>query len=323
MKPDKDKEIFKRIVKKIKAYDTIVIARHVGPDPDAVCSQVALRDSIRETYKNKKVYAVGHNVSRFRVYGSMDHVDVTKLKNALLITTDVPNYNRIDGVTDFTPSEIIKIDHHPFEEDFGGIECIDDTASSASQLVADLILKTNLKLTDSVAKNLYCGIISDSDRFLLLTTINTFKTVTQLLERSKIDFIPLYRNLYERPANEFKFHGYLGSNLTITDNGLAYIIISPEILKEYGVDTATPSNMINDFNFIKDVSSWVFITYDEKNEIYKVNIRSRGPIINEVAAKYNGGGHKFASGARFKEAEKIEEIIADLDAVCAAYKEEK
>ena len=42
----------------------------------------------------------------------------------------------------------------------------------------------------------------------------------------------------------------------------------------------------------------MFVVYDERNDIYKANIRSRGPVINEVASKYNGGGHKFASGCR-------------------------
>ena len=39
-------DIYKRILKKIKQYETIVVARHVGPDPDAICSQLALRDEI-------------------------------------------------------------------------------------------------------------------------------------------------------------------------------------------------------------------------------------------------------------------------------------
>ena len=39
-------ELYKQIFKLIKNYDEIVIARHVGPDPDAVASQIALREKI-------------------------------------------------------------------------------------------------------------------------------------------------------------------------------------------------------------------------------------------------------------------------------------
>lgn len=313
--------LIKKIAKKIKQYDTIVIARHIGPDPDAICSQIALRDSIRLTYPTKKVYAVGIGVSKFKKYGLLDRPDNKDLKNALLITLDVPNFYRVDGIDELTPKEIIKIDHHPFEEDFNGLEWIDETSCSTCQLVADLILKSNLKLNESIANNLFIGIVSDSDRFLLAyTTLNTFKTVTSLIERSGINIIKQYEKLYERPINEVRFHGYLSTHLTITDNGLAYVKISSETIKEYGVDTASASNMINDFNYIKDVIVWTFITYDEKNDIYKVNIRSRGPIINEIASKYHGGGHKFASGVRTNKMEDIDHLIEDLDNSCKDYK---
>ena len=39
--------MYKKILKAIKQYDTIVIARHIGVDPDALCSQLALRDVIK------------------------------------------------------------------------------------------------------------------------------------------------------------------------------------------------------------------------------------------------------------------------------------
>ena len=55
-------DIRKIILRKIKQYETIVIARHVGPDPDAICSQLALRDTILKQYPKKKVYAVGLGV---------------------------------------------------------------------------------------------------------------------------------------------------------------------------------------------------------------------------------------------------------------------
>ena len=39
-----NKDLFKQIYKLIKSYNNIVIARHIGPDPDAIGSQIALRD---------------------------------------------------------------------------------------------------------------------------------------------------------------------------------------------------------------------------------------------------------------------------------------
>ena len=47
--------MFKKIFREIKKYDTIVIVRHIGVDPDALSSQLALRDSIRLTFPEKKV----------------------------------------------------------------------------------------------------------------------------------------------------------------------------------------------------------------------------------------------------------------------------
>jgi phosphoesterase RecJ-like protein len=67
--------------------------------------------------------------------------------------------------------------------------------------------------------------------------------------------------------------------------------------------------MINNFNFIKELKCWAFSSYDEKNDIYKINIRSRGPIINVVAQKYNGGGHIYASGARIKSENDVDNLF--------------
>ena len=80
--------------------------------------------------------------------------------------------------------------------------------------------------------------------------------------------------------------------------------------------------MINNFNFIKEIYVWAFSTLDEKNGIHKINIRSRGPIINEVAAHHNGGGHIYSSGARIKTEEEVDELFRELDLVCKEYKEQ-
>ncbi len=108
-----NKCLLNKIYREIKKCDEIVLARHIGPDPDAIASQMALRDSIRLTFPHKKVYSVGVGVSKFKSYGLIDKVDYNELNNPLLIVTDVPNMSRIDGIEGLKYKEIINIDHHP------------------------------------------------------------------------------------------------------------------------------------------------------------------------------------------------------------------
>ena len=309
--------VIKKIYKKIKKYNTIVIARHIGPDPDAVCSQIALRDTIKATFPSKNVYAVGMSVSRFKSFGALDKINEEELDNPLLIVLDVPNISRIDGITFSRYKEVIKIDHHPYEDKMGDTELVDTTSCSVAQLIGELVLNTRLKLTKEVAENIFLGIVSDSDRFLLqYTTAKTFKIVNQIIEKTNLDFTNLYVRLYERPLNEIRFQGYLAQNLITTENGLAYIKITTDDIKNFGVDSSTASNMINNFNYIKEIKVWTFITYDQKSTMYKVNIRSRNVVINDIAAKYHGGGHKFASGVRTTNEADIDNLIKDLDERC-------
>ena len=101
--------------------------------------------------------------------------------------------------------------------------------------------------------------------------------------------------------------------MNVTENGLGYIQITNEVLNQLEVDSASAGNMINNFNFIKEVLVWATITEDIKNDQVRVSIRSRGPEINEVAEKYNGGGHKFASGAKLKSFDEAMQLMQDLD----------
>lgn len=314
--------VMKQIIRKIKEYDNIVIARHIGPDPDALASEIALRDSIKLTFPKKNVYAVGNSVSKFRYFGELDRVDDRTLDKPLLIILDVPNKSRIDGINYDVYDYVIRIDHHPNVEDVANLEMVNDGASSTCELITELIINTKLKMNESIASNLFLGIVADSDRFLLsYTTPNTFKLVTMLIEEYKLDIKKLYDNLYVRPINEVKFQSYITLNMVVTENNFGYIKLDKKVIDEFGVDASAASNMVNNFNFIKELYCWAFSSYDEKNDIYKINIRSRGPVINTVAQKYNGGGHIFASGARIKDEVDVDNLFKELDIATKEYKD--
>ena len=122
-----------------------------------------------------------------------------------------------------------------------------------------------------------------------------------------------------RPLNEVRFQGYIYENMEVTDNGLAYIKITEDLLKEYGVDSASAGNIISELSFVSEVLIWAFFSEDKKSNLIRANIRSRGPYVNEVASIYGGGGHKLASGARLVDWEQANELISELDEVAKNY----
>ena len=313
--------IYKQIYKEIKKYNTIVIARHIGADPDALGSQFALRDIILNLFPEKQVYAVGNPASRFRFFGSSDKIDDVNTTKGLCIVLDTPDIKRIDGANINNFESVIKIDHHPFIEKYGNIEYIDDDACSTSQLILEFAFNNKISLSKEVGEKLYLGIVGDTDRFLHdYTTPRTFELVTRLLEETKIDFTSLYKTLYQRPIAEVRFEGYIYQNLTLTENGVAYIKLTDKVMKEYGVDSAAAGNMINDLKFVNEILVWIFLSEDIKSNLIRANIRSVGPYVNDIATLFGGGGHKYASGAKLKTWEDGDKLINTLDDLAKNYK---
>ncbi len=313
--------IYKQIFKVIKKYDTIVIARHIGADPDALGSQFALKEIILKTFPNKKVYAVGNPASRFKFFGNNEKIDNIDTTKGLLIVLDTPDIKRIDGVSLNNFEYVIKMDSHPIIDKYANIELIDEDSCSTSQLILEFIFNNKIEINKEIGEKLYLGIVGDTDRFLHdYTSSKTFSLVTRLLEETNIDFTSLYKVLYQRPISEIRFEGYIYQNLILTENGVAYIKIIDRKLKEFGVDSAAAGNMINDLKFVNEIIVWLFLTEDIKSNLIRANIRSVGPYINDVATKFGGGGHKYASGVKLKTWDDSDKLINELDELVKNYK---
>lgn len=318
--------MFLKIYDLIKKYERIVIARHIGVDPDAMASSFALKNSILLTFPDKHVRLAGTGSNRFSYFGKLDKYEEVG-ENTLLIVTDTPDIRRIDGIDDINKfSAVIKIDHHPFIEKFGenSLEYIDVNSGSASQMVLELINHTDLLMDKQIAEQIFWGIVSDTNRFMYNdSSSKTFYLVGDLIDKYQLDLAKLYEPLYSRPLEEVRLEGFIAMNMEVTENGVAYIKINNSTLEEYKTDAASPGNMIGNFNYIDGIIVWLFITEDVKNENYRISIRSRGPVINNIAEKYNGGGHKFASGAKIKDLKDADKLIKDLDDLCKKYQKNK
>lgn len=306
--------IFQQILDKIKEYDTIIIHRHMRPDPDALGSQIGLRDIIRHNFPKKKVLATGFDEPTLAWIAKMDQVTDQDYQGALVVVTDTANTPRIDDERYKKGDFLIKIDHHPNDEVYGDLSYVDTNASSASEIVTDFALSCDLLLSTSAARVLYNGIVGDTGRFLYpATTSKTLKIASKLREFD-FDFSAMARQMDSFPFKIVKLQGFIFEQLKIDKNGAACVTLTQEDLKRFDVTDAETAAIVGVPGKIDIVESWA-IFVEQSDGHYRVRLRSKSHIINEIAKRHNGGGHPLASGANSYSLEENQAIYQEIQEI--------
>ena len=312
-----------KILNLIKKYKKIIIARHIGPDPDALGSTFAFKEIINSNFIDKEVYVVGASIAKFKYFGNHDKITEDLYDDSLLIALDIPDIKRLDGVDFHKFKDVIKIDHHPEIDKFSDYEIIDEDASSTCEIICKFCDKLNLKIPKHAAEILFMGIVADTNRFLFGSNRkDTYEAILNLIEKQNIKPNELYEILYKRNMSEVRLEGFISLNMKITKNGLGYIKITDEELKKLDTSSASVGSIMNNYNFIEGLICWIVFTEDLKNNVIRTSARSRGVKINTLFEQYNGGGHLYACGAKLNSFSEADEIIEKLDNICKEYNED-
>ena len=314
--------ITEKIVATIQQYDRIIIHRHMRPDPDALGSQCGLAEILRATYPEKDIYQVGGPVEGLEFLAEMDEIADDLYTGALVIVPDTANAPRITDERYKLGDNLIKIDHNPNDDPYGDLLWVNTKASSCSEIIADLAFTEDLVITENAARLLYGGIVGDTGRFLYpATTSHTLMVAAKLLDHG-FDSAKLNRQIDQISLEVAKLSGYLYQNLQIDKQGAGYVILDQAILNKYGIKDSDTAALVPLPGTIDTVLAWaVFV--EQPEGYYRVRLRSKGPVINELAKQYHGGGHPLASGANAKDQAMCQEIYQKIQVLCADYQENK
>ena len=308
--------MFEQALKLIKKYDNIIIHRHLNPDGDAIGSQVGLKHLILDNFPNKRVYTVGDAAKRYSFVDDsvMDNVADETYENALAIVLDTSAKALISDDRYLTAKATLRFDHHIFVEKICDEEVVDTTCESCAGLIAKFATQCKLKLTQSAAKPLYTGMVTDSGRFRYdATTPTTLRLAAELLSTG-FDVNEIYTPLYADDFDMIKLRAQFVLAVQFTQNNVAYIYTTKERVKELGVDTFTISRgMVGVMSDIRGVDSWVNFTETDAGVLCE--IRSKKYNINPIAVKYGGGGHAKASGATVPDLETAMKMVEDIKAL--------
>jgi len=305
----------KKILEKIKEYNTIIIHTHIRPDGDAIGSQFGLMYLIKKTFPKKDVYITGENSNYLSFIGKIEKVDESIFSGALSICLDSGSSEKLSDTRFHLSDYSIKIDHHIDSNKYTDYEYVNVKSASTTEIITEIFItfKDELIMSKECATSLYLGILTDTGRFHHPNvTSKTMLMASHLLEYD-VDILELNNKLGLESENTLRLKGHILKNFKVSNNGFSYFVITKEIMREYNVSEEDASNLVTCISNLKTSSIWALII--ESNDNYRVRLRSRNLPINEIARKYNGGGHKLASGCTLEKLSDLDKLINDIDEI--------
>ncbi len=319
-------EVKRAILEKIKAYDTIMIFRHMRNDGDCVGATKGMKALLQASFPEKKIYLIDADQSAYLAFLGPEDEEVADsvYAQALGIVLDTGNTKRISNQKYTLCREIVKIDHHIPVEDYGVINWVEEHRSSACEMIVDFYdtFREELRLTKEAALYLYTGMVTDSGRFRYPGVNGDTMRCAGILLDMGIDTEKLFANLYLEEFEFLKFKAYIYENMNITPNGVAYIHVTKEMKERFGLSDEDASASVGMMDQIKGCLCWLaFIDSSNDPGTIRVRLRSRFMTVNQIAEQHNGGGHACASGATVYSQEEMMTLIAEADAAIKEYKE--
>jgi phosphoesterase RecJ-like protein len=134
------------------------------------------------------------------------------------------------------------------------------------------------------------------------------------------DFDPtaLNNRMNQITLAQAKLQSYVFEHLEVTASGAASVVIPLAVVENLGLTSDQVHAAVGTPGRLEGVVAWA-IFVEQPEAPYRVNLRSKGPIINELAKGHHGGGHPLASGAKAQNTTEIAEIRAQLDALVTQF----
>lgn len=292
----------KKILEEVKGAKTIAISGHIRPDGDCVGSCMGLYLYLKKELPDAEVKVflerpsdVFECISGVNEIVQADESDDTVYDVVIALDCSKDRLGAAEKLFD-RAVKTINIDHHISNNGCGDVNYLRADASSASELVFEL-LETD-KLDEDIAKALYIGIIHDTGVFQYSNTAPATLQVAAELVKFGFNFPEIIEStFYEKTFVQNQIMGRALLESILFMNGKCIVaVVSKKMMDFYGVGGKDLDGIINQMRNTKGVECAVFL-YELDTLTYKVSMRSGGKIdVAKIAQFFGGGGHVRAAG---------------------------
>ncbi len=298
----------KELRKIIKKHEVVFIVGHKNPDLDAIGSALGMSHIVKKFHKEAYLLmddeefepAVEKIISQIPKGNFIKSNEIAKKKKEknLLIIVDTNKsvllYNK-ELLNEF--EDVIVIDHHqPGENSIqNGMILIDTNASSACELVTELIYYYGIELNPEVATAILGGIVLDTNNFVVKTRAKTYFAAYHLTtfgaDPQKVQYY------LKQDIKDYIIRQKVIVDVEIVNEKYA-VTMGDESVKYKREELAKAADTLLQFNGI----TASFVIGNTVDGTIAMSARSEGKVdVGLIAEQLGGGGGLYEAAVQLKE----------------------
>jgi len=320
---------FDEISKVLKKNNNFLITSHINLDGDGIGSELAFYSILKKLKKKAiilnqgklpKVYDFLPGVNKVQ-YLKDNYIDKKSIDVGIAL--DCSNVKRMGKTYEIFKNikNVINIDHHASNENFGDLNYVDSSVSSVGEIIYELIRSINIDLLDKdISTCLFTSILTDTGSFRYSNVSSKTYKIAADLTSFGIKPHLIASNIYNRNTYPgLKLLGEALSALEVADsNYVSWLTITRKMLNNTKANDEEIEGIIDVATTLDNTEISILFRETKDNKI-KISFRSKGNFdVNKFAGKFNGGGHPNAagclcSGKMYKIKDKIlSELLKDI-----------
>ncbi len=305
----------KKAAQMLLERDNFVILTHQNPDGDTLGCAFALYFTLKA--HGKRVRVENEKAIPKKYSFLYDGYEREEFSAQTVVAVDIASPSLFGrGMQDYESRVDICIDHHKSNTHYAEFTVLDSGVAAACEIVYDIILQIDGKISDKALLCIYTGISTDCGCFKYSNTTEKAHTVAaEAIERG-IDTYKVNQAMFESKSRaQLEIEKISLQNLKFYYGGKCALIRVPySLLVKTGAEECDLDALPAITRQIQGVEVGVVIKERSEGE-FKISLRTgKKPDASVICSNLGGGGHAGAAGCTvygsMDEAEKkIVEII--------------
>lgn len=310
------------IAAKIREEQKFLLTTHEGPDGDALGSLLGMQHLLESLGKDSVMFLAAKEFPlpieyRHLPLEGVFHEPPADVSDRVVIFLDCGNIDRMP--VDFLREDgklLINIDHHHDNTEFGDLDFVDAGASCTAEIIYELAVLLDVKVSPAMARALYIGIVTDTGKFMYdATDARTHRVAADLIEAG-VDVDDVNRRLYESvPIEKLRLLSRALDNLEMhCDGQLIISYIADQDYRETGAGEEMTEGIIDSLRAVDGirVAAVVRDQVSRGRAARKISLRAgdEHTDVSALARKFGGGGHVRAAGCSTELG--FEEIVSEI-----------